>query len=105
MQEDRTPEILEILAEYEDMVALVKRRSPNCEMVLSSVLPRYIDRRDKEHTDVEKSRMISQVNKQISKLNSLLRDFCSSQKCLHFLCHNEEFWPFGQERVSSQLLA
>ena len=55
MQEDRTPEILEILAEYEDMVALVKRRSPNCKIVLSSVLPRYIDRCDKEHTDVEKS--------------------------------------------------
>ena len=104
MQKDRTPEISEILAEYEDLVALVKRRSPNCEIVLSSVLPRYIDRRDKEHTDVEKSRMISEVNKQISNFNSLLRDFCNSQKC-HFLCHDEEFWPFGQERVSSQLLA
>ena len=102
MQEDRTPEIL---AEYEDLVALVKRRSPNCEIVLSSVLPRSIDRHDVEHTHLEKSRMISKVNNRISKFNSLLRDFCSSQKCLHFICHDEEFWPFGQERVSSQLLA
>ena len=101
-QTDRTPEIL---AEYEDLVALVKRRSPNCEIVLSSVLPRYIDRRDKEHTHVEKSRKISEDNSQISELNSLLRDFCSSQKCLHFVCHDEEFWPLGQETVSPQLLA
>ena len=93
--------VTEVLDLYRDVLAAAREESPECEIFISTVIPRSINKWDNDaHVMAQK---IGELNDNISKFNKLLRSLCTSESHLHFVSHDEFFSV--DNSVQTQLLA
>ena len=87
---------------YKDVLAAVREESPECEIFISAVIPRGINKwvGDAPYVMAQK---IGQLNNKISKFNKLLGSLCTSESHLHFVSHDE--FVSVDNSVQTQLLA
>ena len=100
-QKNRTRELL---AKFDDMVTIILHRSPECEIVVSSVIPRDVNHRNVHHTQIVTKSQKDKVNTNIREFNRLLSDLCSENERLHYVFH-EQFWSFDPHSGQKPLLA
>ena len=79
-------------------------KSPNCEIFISSVIPRHVNGWD-EKTDFSSQLCHVQIlNTIIAQYNELVSSYCKTNANLHYVNHDTVFLPTGQG-VQSNLLA
>ncbi len=86
-----------------DLLGQVQNKSPECEIFISSIIPRSRNHWNKSPFRIV-AQQVAQINCKISEFNQIVSKFCTTNSHLHFVDHDKEFWPEGQS-VSGHLLA
>ena len=93
-----------VFLKLRSVLADIAIQNPKCEIFISSVIPRYVDRWDDISDMSTQHHKVKAINLSIKQYNDLVGTLCKANAHLHFVNHDNVFQPNGKG-VQSNLLA